>query len=158
MRRPLIVGCSLAVLIGLILFGAAIRNLTTPRPVAATSAPRAEPTGSFSGEFRTLTARQWLKIAKNPDAHLGEAIVVFGKVTQFDTVTGLDTFRARVGARRSSYPTPAVLTGDAEGLADLLQADEFQANVIVTGSIRDKPMLEGGATIPRLQIRTLQML
>ena len=155
MRRPLVLGCGLAALIGLLLFGAAIRNVTRPDPpVAASSTALQVPaTRAPVVAFATLNVRQWLKIAKNPAAHLGEAIVVFGAVTQFDTVTGLDRFRADVGPSKSRHPTPSVLTGDAVGLAELVRFDKFQADVIVTGAGK-----RDGATVPQLEIRTLKML
>jgi hypothetical protein len=37
-----------------------------------------------------------LKIAKDPEAHKGETIIVYGQVRQFDSATGTDSFRASV--------------------------------------------------------------
>lgn len=41
-------------------------------------------------------AREWALIAKSPDQHAGERIIVYGEVTQFDAATGTSAFRANV--------------------------------------------------------------
>jgi hypothetical protein len=41
---------------------------------------------------RELSSRDWALIAKSPDSHIGEHVVVFGYVTQFDSVTGPSAF------------------------------------------------------------------
>jgi hypothetical protein len=45
---------------------------------------------------KAITARDWAKIAKDPGSHVGEAIIVYGEVTQFDAATGTQVFRANV--------------------------------------------------------------
>ena len=79
-------------------------------------------------------------IAKDPDSHVGESIIVYGEVTQFDSVTGTDTFRANVdGAVHqvtygfSGYETNTVLTGGGADLSNLVEGDLFEADVVVAG-------------------------
>jgi hypothetical protein len=42
-----------------------------------------------------ITARDWAK-CEGPGSHVGEAIIVYGEVTQFDAATGTQVFRANV--------------------------------------------------------------
>lgn len=127
-------------------------------------APRAEmsivepsPTPSFDD----VTERGWQLIAKDPQAHAGEAIVVYGVVTQFDAATGDDTFLAHVGSADMDpydYPTNTLLTGAASDLADLVEGDEFQAQVIVAGSYSYDTASGGSRTVPLLLIDTIETL
>jgi hypothetical protein len=55
----------------------------SPEPAAAApAAPQPAKTP------KAITARDWAKIAKDPGSHVGEAIIVYGEVTQFDAATG----------------------------------------------------------------------
>lgn len=134
----------------------------TTEPAARTPAPKPTVTKPKPVSFKKLSSREWLKIAKDPDGHIGEAIVVYGSVTQFDSATGTDTFRADVGASNQeysfSYPTNTVLTGDATGLQDVVEDDEFKANVIVTGSLSYETTLGGETTVPQLEVKSLRVL
>jgi hypothetical protein len=52
---------------------------------------------------RSITSREWAVIAKSPDTHQGQRLIVFGHVTQFDSVTGptgVPGERGRSAARR----------------------------------------------------------
>jgi hypothetical protein len=53
-------------------------------------------TPANTGPARTITAREWQAIAKDPDAHTGEKIIMHGYVTQFDAATGTNKFWANV--------------------------------------------------------------
>jgi hypothetical protein len=41
-----------------------------------------------------LRKRQWAEVVKSPDAYEGKQYVIYGQVTQFDSATEADTFRA----------------------------------------------------------------
>jgi hypothetical protein len=162
-------------IIGLIGIAAAVaRTNTTPVASSPTSAPprysnapaytpaatAAPNPPAPSGPPRAITARDWLKIAKDPEAHKGEAIIVYGQVRQFDSATGTDTFRASVDGvvHKPSYgyvdyETNTVLTspGGAE-LGDLVQDDLFKAEVVVAGSLSYDTQIGGSTTVPLLLV------
>lgn len=112
--------------------------------------------------YKALTAREWKLIAKNPDAYKGKTYVVYGVVTQFDSATGDDTFRADIGhknmAEAYDYETNTLLTGTADQLKNIVEDDEFRANVTVMGSFSYDTQLGGNTTVPLLQIDLIKVL
>lgn len=111
---------------------------------------------------KEISSRDWQLIARNPDAHGGERIVVYGYVTQFDSATGTDTFRANVdGARHSEwydYDTNTVLTGTPLVLGDLVKDDIFRAEVDVSGSLSYDTTMGGSTTVPKLQVTKIEVI
>ncbi|WP_246633257.1 PASTA domain-containing protein [Pseudonocardia nigra] len=105
---------------------------------------------------RSITGREWQTIAKDPDSHRGERIIVFGRVTQFDTATGTSVFRASVDGvqhdRIYDYETNTVLSGTTEGLRDIVVDDLFRAEVTVGGTLSYDTTIGGSTTVPVLQI------
>ncbi|WP_158228091.1 PASTA domain-containing protein [Pseudonocardia sp. MH-G8] len=110
---------------------------------------------------REIAARDWQLIAKSPDGHIGERIVVHGHVTQFDTATGLDAFRAGVDAVRHSrtyeYDTNTILRGTAAQLANVVNGDMFRAHVTVRGSYSYETTMGGTLTVPVLGIDAIEV-
>jgi hypothetical protein len=135
----------------------------SPKPTVApktTTAPKTTKT-----TYKKLTARQWAKIAKSPDDHIGEAYVVYGRVTQFDAATGEDAFRADVDGVKHKvsygfvdYPTNTVLTNLSADVSDLVADDLFQANVQVLGSLSYDTQLGGQTTVPNLSVISLKVI
>jgi hypothetical protein len=172
---PWIVGVVIAVLLAIIAALAAALLSTTgpaapaqaPAPAAtvptATPAPPATTTAPLPAAppapARAISTRGWQQIAKNPDAHIGESVIVFGHVTQFDATTGTQTFRASVDgvSHRQSYEyeTNTILGGAQSTLKDLVQGDLFCAEVVVRGSTYTTTM-GGSMTAPLLQVTTVR--
>jgi len=127
-----------------------------PSTAPATSAtPKPKPV-----TYEKITAREWKKLAKNPDAYAGKAYIVYGVITQFDSATGDDTFRADVdGVRHSDrydYETNTILTNISGDVSDLVEDDLFQANVIVVGSYSYETTLGGDMTVPMLNVMKIK--
>lgn len=143
---------------------AAVAEVAEPTPTLAAVEPVVAPTPTKPAkvDFKKLTERQWKKIAKDPDAHTGEAYIVYGAVTQFDSATGVDIFRANVGAKNESenydYDTNTILTGGGADLSDLVEDDEFRAQVLVTGSFSYDTQIGGETTVPQLEVRSIKVL
>lgn len=132
-------------------------STATPSPKRTTAAPKPKPPS-----YKTLTARQWKLIAKNPDAYIGKTYVVYGVVTQFDAATGTDTFRADVAHRRLTdkydYETNTMLTGEASDLENLVEDDIFRANVTVLSSFSYETQIGGETTAPLLMVDSIRVL
>ncbi|MFU8874350.1 hypothetical protein [Micromonospora sp. SL4-19] len=137
---------------------------TTAAPTSAAPSPTTTtpPLKPKPPSYKTLSARQWKLIAKNPDAHLGEHYVVYGRVTQFDAATGTETFRADVADRRMpdkyDYETNTMLSGSESGLANLVEDDIFRAKVTVLGSYSYDTQIGGSTTVPLLQVDSIKVL
>ena len=65
------------------------RRSPEPEPKKKTTKPepKAEPA-------QRVTKREWAKVVKNPDRYAGERYIIYGQVTQFDSATGDEGFRA----------------------------------------------------------------
>jgi hypothetical protein len=181
----------LAARIGLIFGGVVIlgvvvglSNQDDPAPVAtssaptATSAPRATYTAPTysppaaptvaaapavpSGPAREITSREWAKIAKSPDQHIGEHLVIYGRVTQFDSITGPSTFRANVDGDHHDqwyeYDTNTFLNASSSVLADVVQDDNFRAEVVVQGSYSYTTAMGGALTVPELTVTKIEVI
>lgn len=139
------------------------------KPPATTKAPSPKPTQPPKTTtkpkpvvYAKLTARQWARIAKDPDAHTGESYIVYGVVTQFDAATGTDTFRAEVDGVKHrpeygyvDYPTNTLLTNFSGDVSDLVEDDLFTAKVLVLGSFSYDTQIGGSTTVPHLQVMSL---
>lgn len=129
--------------------------------LALTSVPAQPPPPSPTATYDQLTARRWARIAKDPEARIGEFYVVYGVVTQFDAATGPDMFRADVDGIRHSesylYPTNTVLSGDASKLAEIVTGDSFTANVEVLGTITYDTQIGGSTTVPHLSVDSIKV-
>jgi hypothetical protein len=131
---------------------------TTTKPTTTKPAPPPKPV-----VYKKLTKREWAKIAKSPDSHVGETITVYGVVTQFDAATGQDGFRADVDSMRHAdsfeYPTNTVFQQEAAGglLDDLVQGDFFTAKVRVVGSYSYDTQIGGNTTVPSLEVVSINV-
>lgn len=145
----------------------------SPSPAATTASPAPAgtrvttkpPVKPAKVAYAKLTERQWLKIAKVPDQYAGKGYIVYGHVTQFDSATGDDSFRADVGGVRKypsygyvDYDTNTMLTGDATMLSNLVEDDLFRAQVVVVGSYEYETTLGGSTTVPLLLVKSIKNL
>ncbi|HET9138760.1 hypothetical protein [Actinophytocola sp.] len=142
---------------------AAAPNRTDPVAKPRTQAPQPPPAPKPAKiTYRSLTDREWKKIAKNPDSYSDKGYVVYGIVTQFDAATGPDMFLANVGARNMTeayeYDTNTVLTGSGQMFDNLVEDDEFRAKVIVIGSYSYDTQIGGSTTVPQLEVRSVTVL
>lgn len=162
-----IVGCSAQPIAGHASSPPGVFSTTrTPSPVPRTTQPEVPAAVSLpvpAGPARELSAREWALIAKSPDSHVGEHVVVFGYVTQFDAVTGGSAFRASLDGVRHrqtyEYDTNAILVGrSADQLADVVQDDMFRAEVTITGSYSYQTTMGGTLTVPQMQVEKIEVI
>jgi hypothetical protein len=113
---------------------------------------------------RDITARDWALLAKNPGAHVGARVVVYGQVTQFDTATGTSAFRANVDGvvhkpryGYVDYETNTMLTGTSTMFTDLVTDDLFRAEVTVSGSYSYETTMGGTMTVPKLEVTAVSV-
>lgn len=142
----LIVGAAVLIVIIAAATGLGARKLAAASLAACTS-------------HHAVTERQWLQITKDPDAAKGQCVTVYGQVTQFDSVTGDNAFRAQAGGVTVStafgvaaYPTNTLFEGDGAALSALVQGDLFTAQVTVAGTKSYDTTLGGSTTAPLLRV------
>lgn len=137
------------------------RSIPAPTPTkAATTAPALVP---VPASYQELDERGWSLVAKDPEAVKGNGYVVYGNVTQFDTITGTSTFRANVaGIDTTEYGfftgDNTMLVGTPEMLAGVAQKDVFRANVTAIGSYSYENTMGGTNTTPLLRVDSIEVI
>jgi hypothetical protein len=137
------------------------RPVFTPAPTTQPAAPAV--LSPPAGPARELTSREWALIAKSPDSHVGEHVIVFGYVSQFDSVTGPSSFRASLDGVRHrqtyEYDTNAILVGrSTDQLANVVVNDQFRAEVTITGSLSYSTTMGGTLTVPQMQVEKIEVI
>ena len=135
----------------------------SPLPSPAETAQSQPKETSKPVEAVKVTERQWAKVVKNPDAHIGERYIIYGQVTQLDSATGTNTFRAEtahtVTTEYGFYEgADTVLTGNEKDLSDLVEGDVFRATVTVVGRFDDDTHMAGNKTVPYLTVDKLKVV
>lgn len=137
----------------------------TPAPSATTTAPEPVKTSTAAKptKYQAISARDFKLLVKDPDSFAGKAYRIYGVVTQFDAATGSNGFRADTGATKLKaddwyeFDQNSVLTGDESVLAEVVQDDLFQANVIVAGSYTYDTQIGGSTTVPAFEIQEISV-
>jgi hypothetical protein len=133
-----------------------------PAPTTQPDVPAVVSLPAPTGPARELSSREWALIAKSPDSHVGEHVVVFGYVSQFDSVTGPAAFRASLDGVRHrqtyEYDTNAILVGrSVDQLANVVVNDMFRAEVTITGSYSYRTTMGGTLTVPQMQVEKIEV-
>jgi hypothetical protein len=85
-----------------------------------------------------LSGPEWRHIAADPDAHIGERVVVYGVVTRPGSGTRRDLIRANVDGLDRSDAAGYMVAAELYGAnSDLAAGDTFRAEVTVDGSAAD---------------------
>lgn len=136
--------------------------LTTPATTTAASPTPAVATAKPN--YKTLSSRQFKLMAKDSDAHAGKTYVIYGEITQFDSATGTEAFRADTGPKKLrisygfvNYPQNSVLTGTETRLKKLVEGDCFRAKVTVVGSYSYDTQIGGNTTVPLFRVDAISV-
>ena len=98
---------------------------------------------------------------KDPQAHKGEKIIIYGVVTQFDTATGKSKFRADTLAKphdvRLGLPANTIIeASDPSILADVFEGDSVTMYVVVEGTETYKAA-GGDQTVPKFAVNIINV-
>lgn len=115
-------------------------------------------------DFSAVGEREWAIIAKNPDAKVGEQVIVYAEVMQFDAATGPESFLAWTEATQGwesfdySADTPALYTGrSAKQLADVIEDDLVKVWGTVLGSFSYDTQAGGNTTVPHIYVEFVEV-
>ena len=139
---------------------------TSQAPVAkkTTTAPAPKPPPKPKPQpAKNVTSREYAKILKNPDNYIGDRIIVYGQVNQFDSATGDDTFLASTAHRNTMEygyfdGENTMLTGPAGRLDDLVEDDVFKASVTVLGSQDYDTQIGGNTSVLLLEVNSIKVI
>lgn len=125
----------------------------------------AEPTAPAKVKYKAVTSQEWRKIAKNPDAHIGEAIVLYGYVTKADGATGenavyvnADSVRHRGDYGYLEYEINAVLSAGEADFSDFVEDDIFKIKGVIAGGFDYETTLGDELTAPLVTVNSLDIL
>lgn len=117
----------------------------TPTPVA----PPPPPPGK--DQYGTIGERDWALLVKNPDGSIGQRIIIYAQVTQFDAATGTTTFRANGFPAQQSYYWDGdniMINGSAGLLAGVVEDDILKIYATADGSLTYSTQIGGSTTVP----------
>lgn len=137
-----------------------------PQTPAAAPTPAADP-GPDLATFAALNERDFALLARDPDAHLGDQLIVTGVVSQFDAATGRCGFLAQIGHDRmaNSYDygqNSAFTAGDGFSdcavLDDVVEDDHVRLWVTALGSYSYDTQIGGNTTVPFFEVHKVEQL
>lgn len=111
--------------------------------------------------YEQIGDRDFALLMKNPDAAAGRKLVVYGVVTQFDSGTGVDAFRANTAAnpqgRSYNYDQNTMVTGAPDVLANVVEEDFVTMYVEVVGSLSYSTTMGGSTTVPKFKANIIEV-
>lgn len=142
--------------------GEQVVHLVPVFPIAAPAASTTALEGDADVEpstYPALAQRQFAKVADNPEVHVGEPLVAYGEVTQFDAATGPTSLLARTGGSgeqagmdEERYAREALFSGSAEQFGEIAEGDSFKAFVTVAGTGTYEAADGQEVTVPRFVV------
>jgi hypothetical protein len=112
--------------------------------------------------YEEITPRDFALIAKDPDAHRMRKLVLYGVVTQFDSATGTEGFRANVDAvphsRSYDFDQNTILAAsDPAILADVVEKDFVTMWVSGAESYSYDTQMGGRTTVPKFTVNIIKV-
>jgi hypothetical protein len=113
---------------------------------------------------RELTDRELALLVKSPDSHIGETVVLYAHITQFDAATGACTFRANISFKKMDnsydYDENSIFrAGDGdtncEALSGFVADDEVRVTATSLGSISYDTQIGGRTTVPAFEVEKI---
>ena len=113
--------------------------------------------------YEEIDRRAWARLVRDPDSYVGDKYVIYGYVTQFDSATGVDTFRADTDAiwfeRRYDYDhNTMVLAEDADLINEVLEGDVVKMHVQIAGAYTYDTQIGGSTTAPVVLVNIIEIL
>lgn len=129
-----------------------------------TAAKKAEQ--AKANKAKKVSKRELAQIVKKPDSNIGKNVIIYARVTQFDSATGPCTFRADVShayVGKYSYEHNSMFSaGDGlfscDILDDVLADDIIKVTTTVTGSLSYDTQIGGSTTVPKFEVVKLKRL
>jgi hypothetical protein len=124
-----------------------------PEHLAAFDAAVAPPPPPSKDQYGQLGERDWKLLVKSPDASVGQRVLIYAQVTQFDAATGTTAFRAQAAGQPTDYyfsdGDNAIVTGTEGLLAGVVEDDILKIWATVAGSYSYDTQIGGNTTVPK---------
>lgn len=100
--------------------------------------------------YAEISDRDWVLLARDPDAHVGEKYIIYGHITQADQATGTELFRANTSGEQFAdwwdYETNTIVGADASIVAQVVTDDLAKMYVQIAGGMEYETSIGGTAT------------
>lgn len=99
--------------------------------------------------YSKISSRDWQLIEKDPDSHVGEKYIVYGRVTQADAATGTEMFRVDTGGTKADwydYDINTVVAADPSIVTTIVTDDLVKMYITVTGAYSYDTQIGGSTT------------
>lgn len=115
---------------------------------------------------KAVSKRELAQIVKNPDAHVERNVIIYARITQFDSATGPCTFRADIShapVGKYEYEHNSIFNAgdglfDCEILDDVVAEDIVKLTAEIAGSLTYDTQIGGSTTVPEFQVVKLKHL
>lgn len=110
--------------------------------------------------YEAIDSRGWQLVAKNPDSHVGEKYVIYGRVMQSDAATGSTSMRVNTDGQQVDYYDMDINTIANAGLAtfsDVVEDDLVTMWVVVSGSQTYDTTMGGSVTAPEVEVNVIEV-
>jgi hypothetical protein len=136
---------------------------TTQPPTTTTTQPTTTTTRAFNEEaYSEIADRDYELLVRNADEHVGERIIIYGRVWQFDNATGPTYFLADTAGTQQEdwfdYEIQAAMQGTADMFSNVVEDDIFKAWVTVMGSQTYETAIGGENTVPLFSVGQIEVI
>ena len=145
---PVVAGCA----------GISLPNAATAPSLADVPeiTPRPAPSFKLPKSYAKLAKADWAKALDGADKTVAKGYQVWACITQFDTATGRESFRAAASYRKepswSRLATNAYFNGTEKQLAPISPGDVVQMNVVGLGAFAYPTKANGTTTLPTFYV------
>lgn len=138
---------------------------TTDEPVE--SEEPAQPTTPDLSTFVEVDDRTFALIAKDPDAHTGENIILYGNITQFDSATGRCAMLISTAGTQKEYSyeyDQNTMARSGDGMSTcpvfdpLVEDDTIKIWATVDSSFSYDTQIGGNTTVPMIEVWQVELL
>lgn len=146
-------------LLGAQIAAATVEWMKCPPPAAVEPPP---PAPDADADYPILDSREFAKVVKDPEVAKGRLLTLYGRVIQFDTTTGPETFLCYCSGERivkkdgpkmlQFSENRACVKGSREVLADVVEGDFFEAGAAVAGVFSYENGLGSSVNCPEFAI------
>lgn len=111
--------------------------------------------------YASISSRDWQLVERDPAAHVGKKYVIFGKVTQFDSNTGQDVFRANTDGQKQSrsynYDVNTMVVSSEELLMNVVQGDLVMLHVSIVAPYSYETTMGANLTVPMVKANIIDV-
>ena len=110
--------------------------------------------------YQSVSSREWQLVAKNPDQHVGDLYVIYGRVVQADAATGSTQIRVSTDGQQVEaydFDINTIVTAGQASFAEVVEDDLVTLWVKVAGSQTYETTMGGSVTAPEVQANVIEV-